>query len=83
MLGLGLPEEVAVTKKALRKGWAVVAFSSTDRREHQCWDSSFPPEESKDTLPVLTPAGHSLQPGKLLYVLLPIASFGLTDIVLD
>lgn len=48
----GLPEEVGVTKTALQKGWAVVAFSSTDRR-HKCWDSAFPPERSADTQAVV------------------------------
>ncbi|KAK9836287.1 hypothetical protein WJX81_002164 [Elliptochloris bilobata] len=35
---LGLPEEVGVARAALRRGWAAVAFSSTDR-EQRCWDT--------------------------------------------
>lgn len=50
-LRAGLPEEVAISKKALERGWAVLAFSSQDQNHH-CWDSSFPPEASADFLPV-------------------------------
>ena len=38
--GAGLPEEVSVTKAALRRDYAVVAFSSLDR-QMRCWDISY------------------------------------------
>ncbi|KAK9797360.1 hypothetical protein WJX73_002960 [Symbiochloris irregularis] len=49
----GLPEEVAITLKALNRHWAVLAFSSSDRTRYRCWDSNFPPENSVDTLQVI------------------------------
>ena len=44
----GLPEELAVTKAALKRNLAVVAFSSMDRELHRCWDTTYPPEKSAD-----------------------------------
>lgn len=46
----GLPEEVAIAKAALRRGWAAVAFSSIDRKQ-RCWDTRLPgrePDSSSD-----------------------------------
>ena len=34
---VGLPEEVRVTREALKAGWAVVAMSSQDRAFSRCW----------------------------------------------
>ena len=50
----GLPEELAVTKAALKRNLAVVAFSSMDRELHRCWDTTYPPEKSADA-PVVRP----------------------------
>lgn len=35
---LGLPEEVRITKAALRAGFVVIAISSTDRHFTRCWN---------------------------------------------
>ena len=43
-----LPEEVSITKAAVKRNFAVVSFSSLDRTIHRCWDTSYPPEKSKD-----------------------------------
>jgi hypothetical protein len=53
----GLPEEVSVTKAALKRDFAVVAFSSTDRKTHQCWDTSYSADaqNSVDMLKVRLP----------------------------
>lgn len=53
-LTIGLPEEVSVTKAALKRDFFVVAFSSSDREVHRCWDVSYnrDPESSKDMMAV-------------------------------
>lgn len=39
---LGLPEELAVRHTALRRGYAVVAVSSYDRKGSKCWHNTQP-----------------------------------------
>lgn len=50
-----LPEEVAVTKSALKRNLVAVAFSSTDREVHRCWDTTHPPDKSTDITAVRHP----------------------------
>ena len=44
----GLPEEVRITVAALAGGYIAVALSSQDRTGSRCWDTGWPPEQSRD-----------------------------------
>jgi predicted esterase len=38
---IGLPEELRITQAALHRNYAVIAISSSDRKNHKCWQTSF------------------------------------------
>jgi len=64
----GLPEEVGITRSALQRGWAAVAFSSLDRQQ-RCWDPHVPGHDvdtSRD-IPAVHFSRNMSPPGIMVY----------------